>query len=83
MHLGLKKGPFVHRFYFPQSSPEALHFQRRERPLSVKEESMGKKWPIQFCLRHATSTVSVGIFYMPQIYDMGEMALLSLRRKAC
>jgi hypothetical protein len=42
----------------------------------VKEESMGKKWPIQFCLQHATSTVSVGIFYMPQIYDMGHTALL-------
>ena len=26
---------------------------------------MGEKWPIQFCLQHATSTVSVGIFYVP------------------
>ena len=42
---------------------------------------MGEKWPIQFCLQHATSTVSVGIFYMPQIYDMGQTALLPLRRK--
>ena len=25
----------------------------------------------------------LGIFYMPQIYDMGPMALLPLRRKAC
>ena len=25
----------------------------------------------------------VGIFYMPQIYDMGPTALLPLRRKAC
>ena len=30
---------------------------------------MGEKWLIQFCLKHATSTVSVGIFYMPQIYE--------------
>jgi hypothetical protein len=44
---------------------------------------MGEKWSIQFCLQHATSTVSVGNFYMPQIYDMGQTALLSLRRKAC
>ena len=44
---------------------------------------MGEKWPIQFCLQHGTSTVSVGIFYMPQIYDMGPTALLPLRRKAC
>jgi hypothetical protein len=39
---------------------------------------MGEKWPIQFCLQHATSTVSVGMFYMPQIYDMGQTALLPL-----
>jgi hypothetical protein len=37
----------------------------------------------QLCLQHATSTVSVGIFYMPQFYDMGQTALLPLRRKAC
>jgi hypothetical protein len=37
---------------------------------------MGKKWPIQFCLQHAIDTVSVGIFYMPQIYDTGQTALL-------
>jgi hypothetical protein len=42
---------------------------------------MGKKWPIQFCRQHATSTVNVGIFYMPQIYDMGQMDLLPLRKK--
>jgi hypothetical protein len=35
---------------------------------------MGEKWPIQFCLQHTTSTVSVEIFYMPQIY-MGQAAL--------
>jgi len=39
---------------------------------------MGEKWPIKFCLQHATSTVSVGMFYMPQIYDMEQMALLPL-----
>ena len=27
--------------------------------------------------------VNLGIFYMPQIYDMGPTALLPLRRKAC
>jgi hypothetical protein len=31
----------------------------------------------------STSTFHLGIFYMPQIYDMGPMALLPLRRKAC
>jgi hypothetical protein len=28
-----------------------------------------------------TSTLHLGIFYMPQIYDMGPKALLPLRRK--
>jgi hypothetical protein len=30
-----------------------------------------------------TSTVLLGIFYMPQICDMGPMALLPFQRKAC
>jgi hypothetical protein len=54
----------------------SFHVQRSERPLSVKEGSMDEKWPIQFCLQHTTSTVSLRIFYMPQIYDMGQTALL-------
>jgi len=35
---------------------------------------MGKKHSPHYIL---------GIFYMPQIYDMGPMALLPLWRKAC
>jgi len=31
----------------------------------------------------STSTLHLGIFYMPQICDMGPMALLPLWRKAC
>ena len=31
----------------------------------------------------STSTLHLGIFYMPQIYDTGPTALLPLRRKAC
>ena len=31
----------------------------------------------------STSTLHLGIFYMPQICDMGPTALLPLRRKAC
>ena len=31
----------------------------------------------------STSTLHLGIFYMPQIYDMGPTALLPLRRKVC
>jgi hypothetical protein len=35
-------------FWFPRSSPEALHVRRRERPLPVKEGIMGEKRPIKF-----------------------------------
>ena len=37
----------------------------------------------ELCLKCPTSTYHSGIFYMPQIYDMGPTALLPLRRKAC
>jgi hypothetical protein len=67
----------------PFSSPEALHFNRRERPLSAKGGTIGEKCPIKFSHIIATSTVIVGLFYMPQICDMGQTALLPLRRKAC
>jgi hypothetical protein len=30
-------------FWFPSSSPEALHVRRRERPLSVKGGTMGRE----------------------------------------
>jgi hypothetical protein len=43
MHLGRTNGPFVYRCYFPPSYPGSLHVPRRERPLSVKKESMGEK----------------------------------------
>jgi hypothetical protein len=68
---------------FPLSSPEALHINWRQRPLSAKGGTMGKKCPIKFSRTVATSTVIVGLFYMPQSCDMGLTALLPLRRKIC
>ena len=35
------------------------------------------------CCLNSDFHVNLGIFYMPQIYDMGPTALLPLRRKAC
>jgi hypothetical protein len=66
----------------PRLSPEALHIRRRERPLFAKEGIMGEKWPTKFSLimrlpRHCR------VFNMLQSCDMGQMALLPLRRKAC
>jgi hypothetical protein len=44
---------------------------------------MGEKCPIKFSHTIATSTVTVGFFYMPQSCDMGPTALLPLQMKAC
>ena len=43
---------------------------------------MGEKFVRKFCL-NSDFHINLGIFYMPQIYDMGLTALLPLRRKAC
>jgi hypothetical protein len=43
---------------------------------------MGKKCFDNFGLE-SDFHVILGIFYMPHICDMGQMALLPLRRKAC
>jgi hypothetical protein len=64
------------RFSFPLLSPEALHVNRHERPLSVEGGTMGEKCPIKFSHKISTSTVIVGFFYMPQSCNMGPTALL-------
>ena len=64
------------------------HFRRQsvspERPLVVKG---GTAWARNiagnFCLKCRLPRYILGIFYMMQIYDMGPMALLPLRRKVC
>jgi hypothetical protein len=43
-------------FWFPRSSPEAVHFRRRKRSLSEKGGSMGEKYCTRFSLTIATST---------------------------
>jgi hypothetical protein len=44
---------------------------------------MGEEMADSILRKNAISTVSVRIFYMQQSYDMGQTALLPLRRKAC
>ena len=57
--------------------------------LPQRERSQGRKWELWTRMlsgnfaKMTTSTLHLGIFYMPQIYDMGPTALLPLRRKAC
>ena len=61
------------------------HFSRQVPPsattreiLAAKSGNVGEKDE-----KDSDFHVNLGIFYMPQIYDMGPMALLPLRRKAC
>jgi hypothetical protein len=58
-------------FSFPLSAPEALHVNRRDRPLSAKGGTIGEKCPIKFSHTIATYTVIVVFFYIPQSCDMG------------
>ena len=66
----------------PTSAARRLHVRNDARdPSSERWNCVGEnyrvilpKWRLP---RH------FGVFYMPQIYDMGPTALLPLRRKAC
>ena len=64
----------------PTFSARCLHVQRRERPLV--ELFVGEKCSDKFRLEFDFHVI-LEIFYMPQICDMGQTALLPLRRKAC
>ena len=64
----------------PTFSASCLHVQRRERPLAAAVfvgEKCSEKFRLEFDLH-----VILEIFYMPQICDMRQTALLPLRRKA-
>ena len=61
----------------PTCTARCLH------PSSERRNYLGKKWPVvspESCDFHA---YTFGLVYMPQICDMGQTALLPLRRKAC
>ena len=52
-------------------------------PSSERRNYLGEKWPVistESCDFHA---YTFGLFYMSQICDMGQTALLPFRRKAC
>jgi hypothetical protein len=64
--------------YLCNSTPTTTQeTSNRERGNYVREMSG------EFCRQIASSTIFEGIFYMPQIWDMGPTALLPFRRKAC
>ena len=50
-------------------------------PSSQRWNYVDEKWLMNFAWKCPTSMQHSGIFYMPQIYDMGQTALLPLQRR--
>jgi len=72
--------PAFRRSHFSRQMP--LSAMTRE-ILAVKGGTVARKMSgSNFCL-NSDFHANLGIFYMPQIYDMGPTALLPLWRKAC
>ena len=71
--------PAFRRSHFRRQVPVSP--QRRERFQLRKVELWARNCPV--ILPKFRLPLNLGIFYMPQIYDMGPTALLPLRRKAC
>jgi hypothetical protein len=66
----------------PPSSPEKLHTRRCEKHLLAKGEIIGENGR-SILAKHSDSHVIAEFFIMPQICEMGQKALLPLRRMAC
>ena len=66
----------------PTSAARRLHARNDARgPSSERWNCVVENFPVN--LPKWRLPLHLGIFYMPQIYDMGPAALLPLRRKAC
>jgi hypothetical protein len=68
--------PLSNRSYSGRQVP--LASTTRGSPLAARGETMGEKW-----WPDSAWDMYPGLFYMPQICDMGPIILLPLRRKAC
>ena len=84
--LGKVLGVVCHCFPPPLDVPtfaaRCLYVHNDARDPSSERWNCGPESVRYFCL-NSDFHVNLGIFYMPQIYDMGPTALLPLRRKAC
>jgi hypothetical protein len=82
--LGKFLGVGCHCFPPPLGVPtfcaRCLHVQRRERPLAAEGGTLRGR---EIFRLESDFHLILEIFYMPQICDMGQTALLPLRRKAC
>jgi hypothetical protein len=67
----------------PTFATRCLHVRYDARDLSSERWNYGRERLSGNFAYMASLFTPLGIFYMPQIYDMGPTALLPLRRKAC
>ena len=67
----------------PTFAARCLHIRNDARDPSSERWNYGRERFSRNFAYMASLFTLLGIFYMPQIYDMGPTALLSLRRKAC
>ena len=85
--LGKFLGVICHCFPRPLEVPtfaaKCLHVCNDARDPSSERWNYGRERLPGNSAYIASLFTPLGIFYMPQMYDMGPMALLPLRRKAC
>jgi hypothetical protein len=67
----------------PTVAARCLHVLRDARDPSSERWNLWARIVSDNFAEMPTSTLHLGIFYMPQIYGMGPTGLLPLRRKAC
>jgi len=68
--------------YVPIFADKFLYVRNDARDPSSERWNCGREsWPEIFL--NSDFNVNLGIFYMQQIYNMGQTALLPLRRKTC
>jgi hypothetical protein len=81
--LGVVCHCFPPRLDVPTFAARHLHVRNDARDPSSERWNYGLERLSSNFAYMASLFTPLGIFYMPQIYDMGPMALLPLRRKAC
>jgi len=81
--LGVACHCFPPRLGVPTFATSCLHVRNDARDPSSERWNYGRERLSGNFAYMASLFTPLGIFYTPQIYDMGPTALLPLRRKAC
>ena len=66
----------------PTFAARCLYVRNKARDFSSERWNYEREMIRQFCL-NSDFHINLGIFYMPQIYDIGPTSLLPLWKKAC